>query len=494
MQQFIDHETMIMGGLVPEPGVDNHAAYVENLQFLNDQINVEYLKPENKILLACLTAFAEATDSKGALTEPALLDYLQADQASPDIVIKFQVLYHQYAAEHVTQAMFRFSLRRFISLKQEARFAEAAELANTIRLTGAIVNKEPLKGFDHAKKYLQDKLTELEQETAVNVMPGGNVHEEAHTISSEYYERKKNPEKFVGLKCGIAHIDDVTNGIQTGELGFIGGGAESGKSFLTIKWAHHSAIYQGKNVLILTKEVPYRQYLRRFVLLHVRNKLFGTPTGIDARQWKRGLLPETDEHAMEKAMFDLTENDTYGRIHIEQISSVTLDWVANKCAYYHNLWRDRGGLHGLFLDSLNIIDNGQQKGESSSAANTKLIRNAKNLALTFDGGRGLPIVTPWHANRESENEAIEKGYFDKNSWHDASEVEKSADILLWLLRIPGTEDTHEILAGLEKYRDGEGHLRFTLYEDFASSYLGTSRDFLDKFAKPIWPDGDAPLF
>lgn len=472
----IDYEKQLMAGLIPsDTYTGDFQDYVENLLFLMQTIDINDLKQENAVLLQCMDSFRDMTDGTGVMDEQALLDMLVREKAETEIQVKYTELYAEYARLSVSKAKFRFVVARWIDQLNAKSFVKALNDAYTIKNTGMEVDRKKLLGFDEAKTYLLERLHDIESGTRSNFIPEGDIREETEDFLVEMEKRKEAPEEYEGLLSGFTALDNITNGAQVGELVFICGYTEVGKTFFCLNWAHHANTHSGKNVVIGTSETPRPQLVRRANLLHCRNNMFGLPQGIDADSFKRGRLSPQEEEGVKKAMNDFGENPNYGKFEIFQIpEGADLPYIQNKLNAINTKWLNTTGrgVELFVLDSLNHLQVNGRANEKRTILNER-IKRCKHMAVNFDRGRGIPIISPWHANRSSWKEALQRGHYDLSSWEEANELEKSADILLWLLKLENSKDTHEILAGLEKYRDGKAQEQFTVYEDFASSYMGT---------------------
>jgi replicative DNA helicase len=394
------------------------------------------------------------------------------EHVPPEVQFKYQELYHKYSQIPVSAGKFRWCLKRFQEQKEEAQHVKILNDVFTIQQSGLTVgkgrDKRELKGYKDARAYMAKKLAEMDLKISESDVTEGDIREEADAYISEYQDRKNEPAKFVGVKTGLDPVDDLTNGAQPGELWVFGGYTEVGKTFNIINSAHHTCTKQAKNVVLATGEVVYPQFRRRFYHRHARNAQFGLPFGIDSDAYKKAQLTAQEEQFIAKAMQDLKTNPNYGRVYLFQIpKGADLTFIHTKLNYINSLWR----VDAFYLDSLNLLIKGE--GNQVRIQANQLIKDCKQMAVNFDHQRGIPIFTPWHANRSSWEKAKEKGYYDLNSWMEADELERSADMLMWLLKLENAQETREIQAGICKYRDGKNLKQFTLYHDFASSYIGT---------------------
>lgn len=466
------HEDVLLAGILPvDETPENAAIALENLRFLTEQIDVDLLPQQHGNIISCAGLYASDTDWTGALTQQGLLAFLLEDQASSEVIAQYVMLYCRAALKPVTQAAFRFAVKQFVRVKRSESYAEILAVASTIRTTGAKVGKVELKGYQDSVTYLRGKLGEL-QDDGETEEAGGDFREEAPEVEAEYQERKTDPEAFIGWKCGIDTLDNLTNGAHGGELHFLCGAPRSGKSFFVRQWSLFGSIQQKMNIAIFSTEMPKEQYRRCLALRHLRDIRFGTPSGIDSERFRSGKLTPNEEQALKLGTEDLRDHKEYGRIYIFKIpTGKGLEWIESKLVWLNILWNKIGGVHGAVIDSLNQVATGVAIDQTRLGLSA-LVRNTKQLALNFDQQRGITIVATWHANRKSHAEAVERGGYVLGSWTETGEVEMSGDSVSWLLRIPNQADRHEVLFGNDKHRDSRDEVRATLYEDFGSGYLG----------------------
>lgn len=474
--EVIDYERLMMAGLVPAetPSPDLVQDYLDNLHYVMQTVDMVRLKPENQALLQCMEVFRELSEGRGIMDEQALLDILVQERAPAEIQVKYCELYADYAQLQVSPAKFRFVVNRWLEKSEQEDFVKSLNEAFTIKTVGIERHGEKLIGYKAAKEYLAGRLHDLDVRHGTNHVPDGSVREDADSFLIEMEERRNAPATFQGIMSGYGPLDKVTNGVQVGELVIVLGYTEVGKTFFCMNWGHHAATKFGKNVVVATSEVPRKQYSRRIYLRHCRDPRFNLPQGIDSDSFKRGQLTPQEEEGVRHGIQDWKTNPAYGKFDVFQVpQDAELSYIFNKVQAINTRWKAMGssGVDLFIMDSLNHLT--IKNPALVRTIQNERIKQAKHFAVNFDNGRGIPFITPWHANRRSWEEALKKGHYDLNSGEEANELEKSADLFLWLLKLENSKDTHEILAGIEKYRDGAAQDRFTMYEDFASSYMGT---------------------
>lgn len=471
LQPDLTTEEQLIAGLIPTPGYPPEEQELhESLLQLQERIDLEKMQYYHKTVVMVLNSFREDVQGSGVITMDIFTDILRRQRMSPEDQVKTHEVYLRLQDVHISKGKFRYLLTRWQREQEEGTFVKILEDAYTVWKTGKKVGRTEVQGYRAARQFLEDGLFHLDQDTGQTLTPEGDIREQALEVVTEYHERKEAPESFVGIKSGLDVIDDLTNGAQPGELWIYGGYTEVGKSFMSINSAHHACTEQGKNVVLVSTEVVHNQYRRRMALRHARNTKFNLPHGIDADDYKRAKLTPEEEKSFQAAMQDLNENPNYGHMYLIQLpKGAGLSWVANKLNFLNAMWP----VHALYLDSLNQLPNPRGGMDNQRSFFNQLVREAKQLAVNFDRGRGIPIFSPWHANRRSWEKALIDGKYTLASWQECDELERSADFLMWMLKLESEQDTREIQAGISKYRDGKKNQQFTLYQDFAASYLGS---------------------
>ena len=104
-----------------------------------------------------------------------------------------------------------------------------------------------------------------------------------------------------------------------------------------------------------------------------------------------------------------------------------------------------------------------------------IVRDVKQLAVSFNNGKSVAVLAASQIGRTEYNYALKSGEYSIASFSDTSEMERSADLLVWLLRRKQDKEAHEIKAGICKYRDGSVSIPFTLYEDYAHGLIADLR-------------------
>ena len=123
-----------------------------------------------------------------------------------------------------------------------------------------LIDKDPKKAYEVFKSSIGIHMEELENADSSNC---ASLDESAEKFLADYEERVKNPEKAYGIRTGFDFLDQQSLGMHAGELFIIGGRHGAGKSLFILN-VGINAYRAGKNVLIVSIEMPREQYEQRF--------------------------------------------------------------------------------------------------------------------------------------------------------------------------------------------------------------------------------------
>lgn len=249
------------------------------------------------------------------------------------------------------------------------------------------------------------------------------------------YQAEKMTEQHVGIGMGIPAFDEVTNGIQRGDLVTVAGYSGLGKSLLS-QWWLMGALEQGVNGLLMSLEMSHRQIFERLdtMVLNFSHKLL-----------RRRELPEKDLALWQRvaSQFKAAENDL---IVIDRLMGCTIDRV------YAEINR--------YKPDLTVVDYVQlMKSSRRSDKQWEMLVDATNdlkaIALATDSA----IVMVSQDGRGS----AEDGSTDRNMGGSVS-VYQAADIYIGLHQSDDMYAQDQIEVRLLKNRSGErkrnAHLRW----------------------------------
>ena len=261
-------------------------------------------------------------------------------------------------------------------------------------------------------------------------------------VVTEYEERKENAEKGEtnGLLTGISDFDDITNGLQDGDLTILAGRPSMGKTAVAIHMGMTMA-KSNKHVLIFSLEMTAVQLGNRMLL---------NESDIPIRHFKAGTLYSHQEAAMHETA-DLIANRS---ITIADIPGMSVAQIRNIA-----LRQQRNtGVDVIFIDYLQLIQSGTNI-LTRHLDLSQITKACKNLAKELN----IPVVLLSQLNRNVEARTDRRPLM--SDLRESGAIEEDADIIGLLYRDEyynrdsDLKNEGEII--IAKYRNGEtGFVKF----------------------------------
>jgi len=196
--------------------------------------------------------------------------------------------------------------------------------------------------------------------------------------------------------------------------------------------------------------------------------MFELEKGINSRNLKRGrgyLTPE-EEAKFPDIVNDYTSNPNYGKLVIVQVPrGATISTCEGKLMRYQREFQ----VDLAVIDYLALLKP-DRRFSSRREELAATIQEAKQMATTFDDGRGIPVISPWQTSRDSWKEAQTVGYYNSSALAETAEATSSSDVVITILEPKENESRYaELKAQVVKHRDGEKSLGIDLVVDYATS-------------------------
>lgn len=421
-------------------------------------------------------------DATGAiLTTTALDDILRQNCSDAGTVALYQETYALLADRVVDDASFLWSLEQVRDLAAHRATAETLTQAMEILTRGAQNDAgETLRGHAEARTHVLTQFAEIDHELARQAAPEGDMRDEEAEILAEIEAARQRYELGLpnGFEFGIPVWDDLIGGLQPGELDLLLGFASSGKTSLLVQLAWNTTVRQGKNVVIATTETLRPQVRRKVICRHSKLPMFGLPEGIDSHHLKHPhLLTPAEAAALPDVVADFTRNPAYGHFHIMQAAhGDTMTELEQRLMRVHRRWP----VDFFGVDSFQLLRAARYR-SSTREELASIVLEGKELAVTFDDGRGLCVASPWQVNRPGRDRAASQGHYDLLSVSETSEAERSADVIVSLLEPSDASSRYvDVLGQVLKDRDGPrtGSGTADIRVDYATSTF-TSRNRQD---------------
>lgn len=434
------------------------------LFYATEKTKDEYFSDEYSDLWKIIQRVHDVT--RELVDAPTLEKVLSRSKLSAERIVQVEELWRRLVERPpVSESDFKQSiallLEDYETLMMGEAFTDALEILSRGKKdekTGVI-----LEGPDDALSHFRSRLAAFE---GVNMedLPEFNIREQELELLAELHESNS----MNRLATGIRPFDEMTNGgIAPGEMMFIAAGSGVGKSITCTSIAHH-VMSQGKNVIYFTTETLFKQIRHRVLIKHTRDFIPGgvSSTGVKKHSTEEPYLTEEEIEAYTIAVKDFSQNEGYGKLIVVQIPKGT---PFGSLEAKLERWQQECDIDLCIIDSPDMLDADVRFTEERHILNW-VINAVKGLAISFKGGKGIPIICPWQINRSGQKDVAGTGRYHKSDLAESAMAERRCDIILALLEI--AETAAKLKAQMLKVRDSAG-VDFMLEADLDHYYIGS---------------------
>ena len=214
-----------------------------------------------------------------------------------------------------------------------------------------------------------------------------------------------------GLRTDYYELDDLTCGLQNGEMIIVAGRPSMGKTSLALNIAEHLGVIEKVPIAIFSLEMGRQQLAERFLC---------SISEIDSQKVRRGLL--SDEHY--KKLADACAELSEAPIYIDDTSTLTPLEIRAKARRL----KSRHDIQCIIVDYLQLMHLGSGRIESRQQEITTISRYLKALARELN----IPVMVLSQLNRSPEGR---EGHRPRMSdLRESGSIEQDADVVMLLHR------------------------------------------------------------
>lgn len=276
---------------------------------------------------------------------------------------------------------------------------------------------------------------------------------------------RDNQSDVTGVATGFSDLDEMTSGLQGGDLIIVAGRPSMGKTAFSINIAENVALDTKLPVAIFSMEMGATQLATRMI---------GSVGRLDQHRMRNGRLEDEDWEKLTTALGKLND----APIFIDEGAGLTSFDVRARARRLH---RQCGKLGLIVIDYIQLMSGAAgRQSENRATEISEISRSLKSLAKELD----CPVIALSQLNRSLENRPDKRPVM--SDLRESGAIEQDADVILFIYRDevynPDSTDkgTAEIIVG--KQRNGPiGRVRLTFlgqhtrFENFAnSSYMADS--------------------
>ena len=241
--------------------------------------------------------------------------------------------------------------------------------------------------------------------------------------------------ELTGLSTGYEHLDEMTGGLQPGELFILAARPSMGKTALALNVGRNAAVDHGKKVAVFSLEMTTRSLVMR---------MLSSEAQVDFAAFRSGLI-STDAHSrLMAAASRLAE----AKLWIDDTGAASVLEMRAKCRRLHS----QHGLDLVIVDYLQLA-RGDRNTQSREQEISEISRGLKGLAKELD----IPVMALSQLNRGPETRKEDKRPMLADL-RESGAIEQDADIIGFIYRdiVYNKETEFENLAELilAKQRNG----------------------------------------
>jgi len=274
---------------------------------------------------------------------------------------------------------------------------------------------------------------------------------------NELQDRYKNQQAVTGVATGFKDLDELTAGMQRGDLIIVAGRPSMGKTAFSMNLAQNAAIRSQENhvAAIFSLEMGAEQIAMRMLAVEAR---------VDMGNLRTGRFSADDWRKLASASGSLAEAE----IFIDDTPGISVLELRAKC---RRLKREAKRLDLVLVDYLQLMS-GRGGAERRDQEISEITRSLKGLAKELD----VPVIVLSQLNRSLEARADKRPMM--SDLRESGAIEQDADIIMFIYRdeVYNKKPENEGLAELivAKQRNGAtGTVRltflskYTRFEDMA---------------------------
>lgn len=446
---------------------------LERFMYATSQLSEDHFAPYERACWMLMTRLLSAT---GVLPDYDIIDhYLPTTQLTVEVQAEVRNLWLQLSGlPPVDEADFKYAVYMTHEERKKELFAESLATAGEVLTFGKRIGNEDRQGYEDARRYFEDQVMKIDGMERDH-MPEGNMREEREELLDI-----QTSASMVKLPTGIRSLDTLTaGGVSPGQLVLLAGYTNEGKSMWLVNIAH-SIILQGRNVVFFTTETVKPDVNMRMAVRHSHLPHFNCPGGLSYTEVMENNLSPEHYGTYQQVVEDFTNPDSpYGRFDVVQVPEDTpMSFLRAKLRAYQSIFH----VDAVMIDELQMLSAAHKREREREELN-QVVRAAKQLAVDFDGGRGVPVISPWQMSRNAwDNARTNGGRYTRSSLSETAEAERRADVVISMFK--HTDSLHRVSAQVLKQRSGPiGD--FELHVDYGRCFVGAAHSGLESDLPPM---------
>ncbi len=232
-------------------------------------------------------------------------------------------------------------------------------------------------------------------------------------------ERLKDGTETPGMKTGFTQFDELTNGLEGGQLIIVAGRPGVGKSTFVLNIVEHLCVRDNIPVGVFSLEMDATMIAQNILVMH---------SNVNASAFRKGLISKR-EHSLLAMGIDKLQN-------VPMFIDDTPEPGILKIRSRARRWCRRFGLKMIVVDYLQLLQGGDTGGRQINSRENEIAfisRSLKLLAKDLD----VPIIAVSQLNRAVDSRTSKKPRL--SDLRESGAIEQDADMVILISR----EDYYE---------------------------------------------------
>ncbi|HEY4537624.1 MAG TPA: replicative DNA helicase [Erysipelothrix sp.] len=224
---------------------------------------------------------------------------------------------------------------------------------------------------------------------------------------------RESTERITGLKTGYSSLNNVTNGLQRGDLVILAARPSMGKTAFALNLALNVARFNDDGeaaVVVFSLEMPAR---------HLISRMVSAQSSIKSDFLRSGRLDDDQMNELHVAANALSQLNMY----IDDSSTITMPEIFSKCRKL----KAENRLDMVVIDYIQLIT-GRGGTESRQQEVSEISRSLKQLAREMD----VPVIGLSQLSRSVEKRDVKIPQL--SDLRESGSIEQDADIVMFLYR------------------------------------------------------------
>ncbi len=263
---------------------------------------------------------------------------------------------------------------------------------------------------EHLLDFAESKVFEISQQKARTTFR--SLHDEMDDALDYVEMLISRGGELTGVPTGFADFDEMTGGLQPGELVIVAARPSMGKTAFALNIARNAAIDHGKKAAIFSLEMTKRALALR---------LLASEASVDFSGFRKGYGRPDDLGKLTKAGGKLAE----AKIWIDDSGMITILEIKAKC---RRLASERG-LDLVIVDYLQLA-HGDTPSQRKDLEIAEISHGLKALAKELD----VPVLALSQLNRGPEQRDPDKRRPNMGDLRESGAIEQDADVIGFIYR------------------------------------------------------------